>query len=203
MSSASTEVVKKSPSATLYALATALQLPVEEQASCHFISNYILLPRQGTTRGYMEYLVPLMSTEQQAPHFKLAFEACSFASLGNGVGPGNDLDKRALGKYTKALAMTFQALKDPELSKTDATLASVLLLGLFENITARQIGMLAWGSHTEGAIQLVKQRGRKQLRTKTGLQLFIAVRTQMVCLPPPVARLHAKMMTNLARLFIL
>ena len=40
--------------------------------------------------------------------------------------------------------------------------------------------MLAWGSHTEGAIQLVRARGKKQLRTKLGLLLFIAVRTQMV-----------------------
>ena len=40
--------------------------------------------------------------------------------------------------------------------------------------------MFAWGSHIEGAIQMVKSRGRKQLRTKNGLLLFIAVRTQMV-----------------------
>lgn len=40
--------------------------------------------------------------------------------------------------------------------------------------------MFAWGSHIEGAIQLVKARGKKQLRTKTGLLLFIAVRTMMV-----------------------
>lgn len=40
--------------------------------------------------------------------------------------------------------------------------------------------MFSWGSHIEGAISLVKQRGRKQLRTKTGLLLFIAVRTQMI-----------------------
>ena len=47
------------------------------------------------------------------------------------------------------------------------------------------MGMFAWGSHIEGAIQMVKARGRKQLRTKNGLLLFIAVRTQMVRLPLP------------------
>ena len=47
------------------------------------------------------------------------------------------------------------------------------------------MGSLAWGSHVEGAIQLVKARGRDQLRTKLGLQLFVAVRTQLVsCLAP-------------------
>jgi hypothetical protein len=42
------------------------------------------------------------------------------------------------------------------------------------------MGMFAWGSHIEGAMQMVKSRGKKQLRTKNGLTLFIAVRTQMV-----------------------
>lgn len=157
-----------------------LNLPIEEQASCHFVSNYVLIPRQGSTRGYMEFVLPLMKENARAQHFKYAFDACALASLGNRVGPGNDFEKQALGKYTKALAATHHALKDPTMAKTDATLASVLLLGLFENITAKQLGMLAWGSHTEGAINIVKERGREQLKTKSGLILFIAVRTQMV-----------------------
>lgn len=56
-----------------------------------------------------------------------------------------------------------------------------VLMSRVQSITAKQIGMLNWGSHTEGAIQLVKARGKKQLKSKTGLALFIAVRTQMVC----------------------
>lgn len=109
-----------------------------------------------------------------------AFKACSLASLNNRVGSGNDFDKAALGCYTKALASTFKALKDPALMKRDDTLAAILLLGLFENITAKTLGMLAWSSHIEGAIQLVKSRGKEQLQSKIGLDLFIAVRTQMV-----------------------
>jgi hypothetical protein len=49
-----------------------------------------------------------------------------------------------------------------------------------QNITAKQLGNMAWGSHVEGALQLVKARGRSQLKTKIGVQLFIAVRTQLV-----------------------
>ena len=102
------------------------------------------------------------------------------ASLGNRVGTGGDFENQALAKYTKALSATYSALQDPDMAKQDSTLAAILLLGLFENISARQLGTLAWGSHTEGAVQLVKARGRKQLRTKVGLMLFIAVRTQMI-----------------------
>jgi hypothetical protein len=38
----------------------------------------------------------------------------------------------------------------------------------------------AWFSHVEGAVQLVKLRGKKQLRTKIGYSLFVCVRSAMV-----------------------
>lgn len=156
------------------------RVALEDQAACHFMSNFVLVPHQGSVRGFMEFLVPLMKVDCMPQHFRHAFDACALASLNNRVGTGNDLDKDALASYTKALATTFAALRDPDVAKQDATLASVLLLGLFENISARHIGMLAWGSHIEGAVQLAKTRGRKQLRTKVGLAMFIAVRTQMI-----------------------
>ena len=113
-------------------------------------------------------------------HYRYAFEACALASFNNGVGNRNHFEKEALGKYTKALSATFEALRDPKMAKEDATLGSVLLLGLFENISAKSMGMLAWGSHIEGAIYLVKLRGREQLQTKLGREMFIATRVQMV-----------------------
>lgn len=133
----------------------------------------------------MEFVVPLLKAENVPVHYRYAFEACALASLNNGVGNRNHFEKEAFGKYTKALSTTFAALQDPEVANEDATLAAVLLLGLFENITAKTMGMLAWGSHIEGAIQLAKTRGRKQLRTRVGLNMFIAVRTQMVSLSKP------------------
>ncbi|KAH7015123.1 hypothetical protein EDB80DRAFT_326908 [Ilyonectria destructans] len=162
------------------AVLATLKLPVDQQATCHFISNFVLLPRYDNTRGYLEFVVPLLQVEKPAPHFKLAFDACAIASLGNRVGSGRAFEGQALGHYTKALASTFAALKDPEMAVADSTLAAILMLGLFENITAKQLGTLAWGSHTEGAIQLVKARGKAQSRTKMGLALFVAVRTQMI-----------------------
>ncbi|TQV98290.1 negative acting factor [Cordyceps javanica] len=40
--------------------------------------------------------------------------------------------------------------------------------------------MLAWSTHTEGAIQLVQNRGRDQLKTKVGRDIFVTVRTQQI-----------------------
>jgi hypothetical protein len=157
-----------------------IQLPVDQQASCHFISNFVLMPKQGTTRGYMDFLPQLLGTESTMKHFKYAFDACALASLNNRVGSGADFAANAIGTYTKALAATQEALRTPELAQRDSTLAAILLLGLFENMTARQLGTMSWGSHIEGAIHLVKARGKNQLQSKVGLQLFIAVRTQMI-----------------------
>lgn len=160
-------------------IAQSPTLPLLEQASHHFISNFVLIPPQGTERGYLEYLLPIIDNKPHE-HFRLAFEAVSLASLGTRVGGGVRIEKQALGKYTAALAAISTAIRDPMLSKEDDTVAAVLLLGLFENITSRHLGMLAWGSHTEGAIQLIKSRGADQLLTKQGRDIFVTVRTQQV-----------------------
>ncbi|KAI1411546.1 hypothetical protein F5Y13DRAFT_55669 [Hypoxylon sp. FL1857] len=161
------------------AIIPSLNVPIEHQASCHFVSNFILIPREGNTRGFMDFIIPLLKQEPRG-HLQHAFNACSIAFLNNRGGTGGRFADKALREYTKALNGTNNALRNPDTQLADSTLAAVLLLGLFESITAKQIGMSNWGSHTEGAIQLVKARGKKQLKTQIGLTLFVAVRTQMI-----------------------
>lgn len=153
---------------------------IDERTAHHFVSNYVLVPPQGTQRGYFEFVIPLIKAENPSPHFKLAFEACALAYFSNRMGNAAHLEKEALAKYVRALATTGRAIHDPYESKQDGTIAAVLLLSLFENITARHFGMLAWSTHTEGAIQLVQSRGREQLNTKVGRDIFVTVRTQQV-----------------------
>lgn len=153
---------------------------IDERTAHHFVANYVLIPPQGTERGYFQFVVPLIKAKNPSPHFKLAFEACALAYFSNRMGNAAHLEKDALAKYVKALATTGRAIRDPSESKEDATVAAVLLLSLFENITSRHFGMLAWSSHTEGAIQLVQNRGREQLSTPLGRDIFVTVRTQQV-----------------------
>ncbi|KAL2186002.1 hypothetical protein L209DRAFT_688808 [Thermothelomyces heterothallicus CBS 203.75] len=179
---------------------TPIHLAPESLAPCHFVANFVLLPRQDGTRGFLEYILPLLeqtsANRDGMAHLRHAFDACALASLGNRlptsstISPSNGpktgwpppLPGRPGpgGAYSKALRATQAALVDPVRWRNDDVLAAVLLLGMFESITATQLDSLAWGSHVEGAIQLVKARGRSQLKTKIGLQLFIAVRTQLV-----------------------
>ena len=115
------------------AVIPAIQIPTDTQAQCHFVSNFILLPRQGSTRGFMDYLIPLMKMDPDAAHLQHAFNACALSSLGNRVSADRvDFPEQAFGEYVKALRATNTAIKDPRTSTSDALLAAVLLLSMFE-----------------------------------------------------------------------
>ena len=122
------------PSMAGSAIIPALAVPPEQLASCHFLANFVLVPRQDNGgRGFMDYLVPLIKSEPPNSSLVHAYNACAYASLGNRVtSNGIDFADHALSEYTKALAATAVALKDPEMSKSDGALAAVLLLGFFE-----------------------------------------------------------------------
>lgn len=177
------------------ALKPAIPIPAEMRASCHFLSNFVLVPQQGSTRGFMSYLIPLVKSEDPDGQLHHAFNACALASLANTTtsteysnkppdkktaGSAANLLEKAYAEYSKALRATNLVLRDPDSWKSDSVLAAVLLLAVFENITAQEAGAFAWGTHIGAAIQIAQARGRKQLRTKLGLQIFIAVRTQCI-----------------------
>jgi hypothetical protein len=51
---------------------------------------------------------------------------------------------------------------------------------MYQTITVRRPNLGSWGTHIEGAVMLIRMRGRKQLRYPIGKSLFVAVRSQMV-----------------------
>ncbi|KAK0625966.1 hypothetical protein B0T14DRAFT_89372 [Immersiella caudata] len=157
----------------------SLTIPIAQRASAFFASNFILISSANTPHGFMEHLVPLLETTLPDSALSYAFNACAFAALGNRVSADNvDFPALSLKQHTNALARTQMALGDPATANTDATLASVLLLSLYESITAtRNVGLLAWRSHIDGAVDIVKARGgRMMCSTRTGAHLFNAVR---------------------------
>ncbi|KAK3321233.1 hypothetical protein B0T19DRAFT_262254 [Cercophora scortea] len=170
-------------------------IPIGQRAACHFASNFILVPLDSHAQGFMDYLVPLLDAEPPGSALSYAFNSCAFALLGNRSRADNmDLAKRSLKEHTLALARTHAALGDPATATTDATLAAVLMLCLYETITAvKESRMLAWRSHIMGAVHIIKTRGREEIcRTKTGTILFNSVRHQLISrtlsagIPPPL-----------------
>jgi hypothetical protein len=107
-------------------------MSIDEQAKCHFISHFVLMPDQGHTVGHMDFLPPLLDQLDPDSHMHHAFKACSLAFLNNRGGMSPRLWQSALNQYTLALAKTNAALRNEETQLSDATLSAVLLLGMFE-----------------------------------------------------------------------
>ena len=158
-----------------------INVSLDEQATCHFVANFVLISQTQGCSGFLDFVPWLLQQDLPSRPLHHAFQACALGALSNRVNPGNtNLSFKVMSAYTKALKAVHQALQDPAESRSDATLAAILLLGLFENITAKDVGSLAWGTHVQGAVNVVQSRGKRQFRSETGLQLFIAVRVQMV-----------------------
>lgn len=108
---------------------------VENQAFCYFSKNFILTPCRGNSRRYMDFVVPAMQVEQSIarprsmlPTFTMAV---AYALMGNRNNE-NELLPKAAKEYSRGLEMMNEALRDPVRALEDDTLASVILLGLFE-----------------------------------------------------------------------
>ncbi|KAG7285598.1 hypothetical protein NEMBOFW57_010227 [Staphylotrichum longicolle] len=156
----------------------ALTVPLAHRVSCYFASNFILLPLGSAPHGFMEYLVPLLEAEPPNSALRYAFNACAFALLGNRARADRvNLAQLSLKEHTLALAYTHRALGQPAVASNDSTLAAVLMLCLYESITAiKESRMLAWRSHIDGAVHIIKTRGRDEMcRTRLGSLLFTAV----------------------------
>jgi len=53
--------------------------PLDERASCYFMANFVLIPHEDTTKGYLEFLVPLLKQSQES-HLILSFMAVALAA---------------------------------------------------------------------------------------------------------------------------
>ena len=109
-----------------------LPTPLDEQAHCFFLANYVLLPRNGSARGYFTFLPALLGLEEtiRSP-LPLTFSAVAFAAFASQRN-ARHLLPAAHNRYTKALTEIKTALQDPSRVAEDGTLAAVILMGTFE-----------------------------------------------------------------------
>ncbi|ATY63872.1 Fungal transcriptional regulatory protein [Cordyceps militaris CM01] len=169
---------------------STIKIPLHDAASCHFLSNWVLLSPQGTNRGFFEFLLPIQKKATSGSPFHLAFKACSLSSLTQqGLDPA--IERQASSYYVKALAATSDALSRPSVATSDSTLATVMLLSLYEIQCASVHGVEGWAAHTSGSMQLMNSRSWKKLNTDLGMGIFVAVRVNLILLgllqgkPPP------------------
>lgn len=105
--------------------------------------------------------------------------------------------------YSTAIQQTSLALASPQLAVKDATLASVLLLALFEALTFQgRRSPTNWTMHMNGATELLQLRGPGQFRTVLGRSMFLDITNDILTscanrhvAPPPAL---AELLTQLA-----
>jgi len=102
----------------------------EDQATCFFFQNYVL-GGNDIFKGHIDYLSDIYSSEEIGSGL-----ADSVASLGM-VGLANfwkapNIMSNAVIKYNSAMRTISSQLRNVEQAKSDQTLISILLLGLYE-----------------------------------------------------------------------
>lgn len=125
------------PANAFQCLFTPLTTPVEQQAACHLLADYILISdAPGGKRGHYKFVYKILSRPGGPSRCLVyAFKALSFVALSSRPGAFH-LMVEAESYYAKALREVSAAIQDPVEVKNDNTLAAVLLLAFYE-VSAR------------------------------------------------------------------
>lgn len=116
-------------------------------------------------------LAPLYARASSLGHFSAAVDAVSLAFMGSQFN-STKLMRMAKEKYVVAIQRLGQALHDPQISATDETLQSVLLLDHYEKIVNPDPQSLtSWMSHVQGAMSLARTRGDRNISSPISRQL--------------------------------
>jgi hypothetical protein len=107
-----------------------LEIPAEQQAVCFFFSNYVLEPSKSGKSVY-DYLPTFYNHELGKSPLSCGIAALGLAGLSYRRSDPSLLSA-SKSVYSSALRLTNEALRNPVTAVTDATLISVLLLGLYE-----------------------------------------------------------------------
>jgi Fungal specific transcription factor domain len=143
-----------------------LNQPVEDIATSFFLTSYI----KGSHFGYVPTLCnsAIPSNSILFPNIQAAALATFSQELGR-----PDMMMIARQRYSLALKNTNNALQSVETAIRDETLASVLLLGLFETfVHDNEQKPDNWSTHASGALHLLTLRGPQQFESSLGVELF-------------------------------
>lgn len=112
---------------------TTLATPLEQQAACYLLADYVLVSSSvpGGRKGYYKFAYNILTRPRPAKCFTSAFKAVSFVALASRPG-ASYLAIEAESHYSKALREVNKAIQDPEQVGRDDTLAAVLLLAFYE-----------------------------------------------------------------------
>ena len=155
------------------------QIP-SQQAISFFFTEYMDAQRQiEVSRGYLTYILPLYNHSNSDTPLIAVVQALALVAFSSLPGRQN-LRITARQTYGVAIRKMKAAIQDPVQSLANETLAAVMLFGLYESLACTRETMLAWSSHIDGAIALIKRRGPAAFEDPVFQRLFFSIRTQMI-----------------------
>lgn len=138
----------------------------------HFLENYVIQP-SGPSPGFLDYAPAVLeSSSGDISPVQAAVQAVGLASLARTL-KDPSLVQEAQANYVDAIQKIRVALVCPGASNQDATILTILVLGLYETIVCANDDFLtAWTCHVDGAADLLVHRGIDQFKTDRGLHIF-------------------------------
>lgn len=123
------------------AVSPSLQTPLDEQATCFFMSNFVLHISSAQNRCLFSFILPIFEWAgiKDTP-FPMAFTAVSLAALAGRPNSRHLLSKSRI-YYSTALLQLKEAIKDKEVAKHDSSLATSILLSFYEVSLAQRTYM--------------------------------------------------------------
>ncbi|OAA53680.1 C6 transcription factor [Cordyceps fumosorosea ARSEF 2679] len=142
-----------------------------------FFTNFVF----GLARSY-DALGMLIQAPNLPDHLVASVDAASLAFFAlRQFSPPRDMMKLATERYIAALHLVNAALADPVASLADVTLQSVLLLDLYEKLVSRRrASPESRMRHMNGAVSLIRARGKGNLQTYVGRRLTQRLYTTLV-----------------------
>ncbi|KAI3399983.1 hypothetical protein diail_5139 [Diaporthe ilicicola] len=160
----------------------SLVTPVEQQATCYLLSDYVLVSEMpGGRRGYYKFAYKILTRGDPSRCLVSAFKAVSFVALASRPN-SHHLMIEAESHYSKALREVNKAIQDPAQVKSDQTLGAVLLLAFYETLASTRERLDEYVNHIKGAAQLVRMRGSRQHDTDEGAEMFAMTRNQFLAI---------------------
>ncbi|KIW78232.1 hypothetical protein Z517_08066 [Fonsecaea pedrosoi CBS 271.37] len=161
------------------ALFTPPSRNVEMESLCYFFKNYVNIPRDPSTNMFIEHILPIYLNT--APHSALAEATNAVAINITSMWMTRYVDSyRAREAYAKAVTGLKSLLQHPVESKTDETLVTVFMLEFYDSLNRRFVHLVDTGVHQQGAVALLKHRGRDGFKTPLSQRLFNAMRSRHI-----------------------
>ncbi len=156
-------------------LSMALSVSAEDQATSFFFSNYVF-DEERHSRGNFSFLPTLYRHESIESLLSVTVTSVGMAGLSN-MARCSTIGAAAKRKYVRALALTNDALRNPQQAVEDRTLIAIMLLSMFEVVASSTKQSLdAWHKHITGAAALIQLRGSRHTHSETSTQVLLQMR---------------------------